>query len=67
VIYRVHELINDILERVILRLFAKPIIPSERVPDYKTAQDIVRAYDAHDSEGEKGEGDPEGEKRFVVD
>lgn len=65
--YTAEKLINDILERVILRLQPEPIIPRKGIPSDKASQDIVRAENAYDTENEECQRDTECEKGLVVD
>jgi hypothetical protein len=59
---RVEELIDNILERVILRLNPEPVIPCEAVTNNKAAQDVIRANDTDHPEGKERQGNSESQE-----
>lgn len=59
---RVKKLIDNILERMILRLDPEPVIPGEAVSDNKAAQNVIRADDADHSQREECQGNTESQE-----
>ena len=51
----VEKLIDDILKRMVFGLHAKPVVPSERIANDKTAKNIIGPDDTNNSKSEEGQ------------
>jgi len=65
--YRVEELIDHILERMIFGLLPKPVVPREAIADHEAAQNVVRAEYADNTEREECQGNAKSQERFMID